>query len=435
MENSNNNPNKNPKFSIDSIKKIFKGIFKGGWFLKILSVIFAVLLWLYVLSSEDPYREKTLNDIPVHFEGENQLNTDQFVISSNKSEVLKDVVVTVSARASVLEQVNASGINVYADLKNVRTAGVHIVRLNATSTIGSVVNIKPATVEVEIDELSSSTVPVQAQYVGQLPDGYWRGECELTPAYITLRGPLSSIKRVSKVLCDVNLTDRTKSVNESIGVRFVDTEGETVPKSGFIDNNPSVIARMQVLPKKTVPLDVVGALVGTDELANNYEVLWSKANPSSVEIAAPQELLDSITKLSVQSVNLQGASESVITNCNVLKPASSVVLIGQDTTEVYVEIGEKTGEVRYDGLTIAVEGLGRDLDASLLQSQASVILTGPLSRTDKVRRGDVSFSVDLTDRPAGTYTVPVDVTLPEGFEDVKRAVTPSTVTVVIENQP
>ena len=53
----------------NSKKRSFRSYFTNNSLLKIISIIFAILLWSFVTNSTDPQRTKTITDVPVVLQG------------------------------------------------------------------------------------------------------------------------------------------------------------------------------------------------------------------------------------------------------------------------------------------------------------------------------------------------------------------------------
>lgn len=414
--------------------KGFAGFIKKNIAIKILALVLAVLLWSYVLVYSGVEREKTVKGVSVYFEGESTLNDENYVIQGDKNAILSDVDVTVKVAVPNAAYVTNNNISATIDLKDIHSAGTHTLKINAVSSTGAqVLAVNPETVDVTVDVLSSVTVPVQAQFEGELPQGYWRGEADLLPSTIVISGPLSEIEKVKQAVCYISLDGKKTSFNSTMRVVLLDANGVVVDDSNFFGELPSVILRMDILPKKTVKLDITSALKGADQLKRNYEIRTVSASPQSVEIAAPQSLLDTINSLQIDSISLQGADTSVILTSNIIAPAG-VRLIDATNTEVYVNIGEKVGQELFENVKISVEGLDKNHTCKLETEKATVSVLGPISQTNRLSRSNVKLNIDVTGLDAGTYVLPVQLTLPTEVKDATTSITPASITAVIKRR-
>ena len=376
--------------------------------LKIISLFFAVILWSYVLNVENPTREKILRNIPVTFVGEDKLNNQQkLMVRGAKEDILKDVNVVITVPARMYGDVTAENVVAVADLSGIATSGEHTVRIEASVPSipdVTVLSVSPYDLDVEVDVIRERVIPVEIQYTGILPEGYWRSDVELIPSTITLTGAASDLEKVATAVCEIDLTGRTTSMYDSKRVILMDSEGVTVDHNNFTGDMAYVSYKMTILPKKTVPLDIGSALLGTDALASGYEMLNVSITPAStVEIAAPQSVLDTIDSISIDPINLQGASESVLNYAVNLQLPDGVRVIGNQLFNVFVRIEEKTRTDTYYDVPVEIRNLGKGLEASLSIEAGKIMLTGPLSILDAHNEKDLSLFVDASGLGDGVY--------------------------------
>jgi len=393
-----------------AIKRLARQLFGRNLALKILSLVFAILLWGYVIAEINPMRTKLITNVPVTFEGEADLRDRGLVVRGIRSQLLRSVSVEVSAELTQYADLSASNLTAYVSLREITaTDDGYRARVVVVTNVGTVERWSPQYITLEIDNYATKSIPVEVQYEGTLPLNYWAGTPQLSSEAVEIRGAAKDVNRVSRAVCRVTLTDRTQSYNDAVDVVFLDAAGEVVDSGYFIGEMPTVAVKLKVLPKKRVPVDLAGALLGEDNLAVNYEIVDSMTNPLTVEIAGPQELLDGIDSITLEnSINLAGRSESVLEQVP-LKVPEGVQLLGGPTVEAYVEIQEKETDklLRPAYKTI---GLGSGLTVASIAPEANeAIVKGRISLISDLDDDDLTFNLDLTGLTAGTYTVPVTV--------------------------
>ena len=234
-------------------KRILAGLktfFSKNIALKIISLAFAVLLWGYVMMETDPERTKIISDVTVSFDGEDELQSKNLTVQGNRSQLLPDVTVEVKAKITDYKNLDASSINATVSLRSISKPGTYQLRIYATAQNGNVVSVSPREVIIEVDDLAAKTVPINVDFVGTLPDSYWRGTPTLSSESLIVRGAAEDVAKVVKAKCPIMLTDRTTSYNESVSLILLDENGDTVDSGLFIDVLPSVVVKMDVL--KTV---------------------------------------------------------------------------------------------------------------------------------------------------------------------------------------
>ena len=69
---------------------------------------------------------------------------------------------------------------------------------------------------------------------------------------------------------------------------------------------------------------------------------------------------------------------------------------------------------------IQVQGLSSDLRVSYNKEKISIRVKGTEANLNALKVEDIKAVIDLTGKTAGEYTLPVTITLPEGYEQVEE---------------
>ena len=392
----------------------FKNFFLKNVSIKIISLVFATVLWGVVLTVQNPNRIKVIENVPVSFEGTSDLNNRNLVVRGNPFEELGGVTVRVSTPITNYMNLNADQVSAYVNLNRVTAPGNWELQVNAdiagrpadTNVEGS----SPEKITVEIDTLMTKSVPVEAYYEGSLPDGYWADKAELSRSAVDIRGPKQDVDRVTRAICKIQMTDRKQSYNDAVAVVLLDEDGNEMD-SRLFGNLPSVTVKMPVYTKKTVPVDVMGSLLGADNLPANYELVAAAATPATIEIAGDQSVLDTITSIKIPGLDVAGQRESIHEKVAIIVPENVMVLGSTTEVEVFVDIREKTSKKSFEAVPIEEKGLGRGLKATLSKDTTDIGVEGRISLVDLLGRDDVQAFVDLTGLKEGTYDLYVSVYL------------------------
>ena len=234
--------------------------------LKILAFVFALLLWGYVLTQINPTRVKAVQDVRVSFEGESALQERGLVVRGNRDEILENVVVRVKTELTSYADLTANDVNASINLNTVSKTGSVTLPIRAYTSVGSADSVQPSTVTLEIDNLAVKNVPVEVNYEGSVPSGYWSGEPQLSRTEVEIKGAATDVNRIAKAVCTVSLAGRTQTFNEAVNLTLLDQNGEELSSDLFIGETPSITIKVRVLAEKTVPIDLESAILGTDSL-------------------------------------------------------------------------------------------------------------------------------------------------------------------------
>ena len=200
----------------------FKGFFTRNLGLKIVALVFALLLWAYVLVALNPVRTKSINGVTITLEGYTDLLSRNLILV-NSDLGLADV--EVSATITKHSDLDASRVNARASLGTISAAGTYRLPLSVTvqSNLGSVVNVNPRYVTLEVDNLILKTVPVKLELVGTLPEGYEiTGESMANT--ITIEGAARYIDPAVRAVATVDHTVKGDDSLEELFMELVEKE-------------------------------------------------------------------------------------------------------------------------------------------------------------------------------------------------------------------
>ncbi|HWQ58047.1 MAG TPA: CdaR family protein [Clostridia bacterium] len=424
--------NKNENFSA-TVKTFIKDFFTKRIVLKIVSLVFAMLLWGYVLMMQDPVRVKTISNVSVTIEGEADLLARNLIIRGNKQ--FSDVVVKVKTQLTQYADLNIDDITATINLAGITEKGTYQITISAKTTTGDISSISPSQVTIEVDDLVTRRVPVEVGLTGALPEGYWAGEPVIGRTEIDVEGAAEDIAAIAKAGADLDLTGLTDSVNRSVMLTLYDAQGNAISSDVLIGALPSVTVKLDVMHMKEVPVDTLSALLGADDLPPNFELVSCRIvkGPETVRLVGDADALAAVSAIALEPIDISGSKESIQQIFAMLVP-DGLNLLDEDTVELYIEIREKSASVSFMELPIDVRGLGRKLNATLSVSAADVAISGRISLVNLLARDDVTIYIDLTDYIAGTYeNVPLYVELPtdEMTQELTKVLSVVAVTVVI----
>ena len=375
--------------------------------LKILALVFAMLLWGYVLTDQKPLRTKTIPDVSLSFEGEAELLAQGFCVRGNREEILQQVSVAVRAQITNYAYLTHNTVNATVSLRNISEARQYTLPIQATvsSSYGTVQSITPATVTVEIDLKRTKTIPVITSFNGELPNGYWADmDAMTTTARIDITGPMTDIAKVVRAECVVDLSDRTSTIYSTFDVVLYDAENNVISTDILIDTIPSSTVRLPIYPVKVVPIDVMGSLIGLDNLAVNHELVSAVATPSTVRLVGDAAILDTISSLQLQPVTVNGLDELTTIESTIIVPENVRMLEG-DEVSVVLDVREREESATFEHLDVEVVNLSPLYSAKLSEDTVTLTIEGRYSLVSMIKRGDISIQADLDGLGPGTHTI------------------------------
>ena len=181
--------------------------------LKLLSIIAAVMLWLIIVSVDDPVIYQEFSGIRVTMLNEDAVtDKDKVYRIEDNSDIIS---IRVQARRSVLEKLSSEDFTATADMeKNIKLdnlVGIEVSCNNRNIRTSDIRDITKSreNVVIRIEDASSEQFNVVVNQIGQEGDGYLVGKALPEQSLIEISGPASVIAEIRRVVVDLNKTGFT----------------------------------------------------------------------------------------------------------------------------------------------------------------------------------------------------------------------------------
>lgn len=401
MENKNTSP----------VWEKIKGFFRKDLAFKIISLVFAMLIWGYVMMEQNPSRDKTLTGINASFVGEADLISRNLIIRGRRSELLSNISASVGVNLTNYADVDANDVTATVSLRNVTDPGVYSLPIDASCANAVVKSKTPGYVDVEIDDLVTKRIPIEYKVVTNLPEGYWAAEPVLSRSEIDIQGAAKDVEQIVKGICFIDLSSRTESYNEAMEITLMDAEGNAKDRSVLYGQLAAVSVKQTVMHKKTLRVNAISSLMGADNLAANYEIAAVNVTPTTVDVAGKQDVLDALSEISVENIDVAGKNESLLATAKLIVPEGVTLTKEDDLVSVYVDIREKTEEIVFSDMNIKVEGMQKRTNVQVIPENADLTVSGGVSVMKHLNRSDIIIYVDVTDLAPGEYELRIQTKL------------------------
>lgn len=417
------------------MKKVLKFIWsllRSHLMLKIMALVFAVILWSYVLAEINPARTRVIDEVLIKYENAAELKAKGLYISASLSEVLETVDIRVEIKQNELKYLNDEKVRAFVDLAEINGPGPQMLRVKHQTDYGRVLEVSPAFITLHVDDYVSQSVPVNVEVAGNVPQGYHAGKPVISPNVVTISGARTDVERVTSAVCHIDLTGLTESINKSVEIELLDDENNVVDKTLFSDTFPSVIVQLDVLRKKTVPVNLESAIFGQENIAPGFEIVDITSTPGEVDIAGELEVLAGITSIDlVPYVIENGENTSVATLLEYLVPDGVQIVAPEKAAQVFINIREITETRAFSRIELRTKNLESGLTPRLGMRYIDVNVLAGMSKISALSRSDIVPYVDLDGLSAGTYTLDVHFELPENFTAKNFLPSVASVTVTI----
>lgn len=391
---------------------------------KIISVLLAVLLWVYVVGIRGPDTTKSI---------EAQLmavNVPQGYVLVG---TLPTVTVTLRGPMNTLWNVTSGYVTPTVDLGG-RSEGSFIASVQA-QIVGltgvTLETVAPKEVNVQLERLETVTVPVHAEVSGTLPLSLVLGTLRIEPASIEVSGPASVVSQVKEAAVVVALDKLGMAVSGNLTIAgdvvAYDAKGNIV--DGVLLSPRSAVAILPILDAatlKTVP--VIPTVKGYP--MSGYAVASASCTPAIVMVKGTAGALSKVQAISTTAIDVSGALGTLTKQVDLILPPGVSLVGGSKAVSGRVEI-EQVVVLAIPDVPIEVRGAKLGWKVSLGTASALVLISGTNSGVMALKSSQIKAYVDVSQPPLadGSYAVSVDG-LMEGV--VSATVTPSSVVADVQ---
>ena len=379
--------------------------------LKIISVIFAFLLWMFVINTDNPVIKKTFSDVPVDMLNEQVLDD---LNQTYKIESGDTVSFTVKGKKDVVDRLTKSDFRATADVSSMSDVHAILIKVEALRYKSQLdIDTGGATVKVVLEDVKSDQIPVVVEVKGKPASGYTVSTQTATPNLISVSGPKSVVSRIKQIVAVVNVSGLKKDVTMTQTVKCYDEDGDEVSQDRIKLDTNKIRVKIGLSRTKVVPFKVE-----TKGSPGKGYVLGSiDYEPKQIEITGSQDDLDQIDSISLASLDISDSTKSIektIKASDIKLPDGISFVKSVDKIKnvvIRANIEKKTSRtLTIPTSQIALVNNTKNYDVQFDEETMSVNISGLRSVVDKVVAKDLNPKIDMRLYEPGTHTVQVQLT-------------------------
>ena len=411
--------------------------------LKIMSVAIAIVVWLIVVNIDNPVGTNyyTITDV--------ELINKEYVESSDTigkmcmpEENQDSVKVAITASKKVRDRIRLSDITAVADLQqavSLDTDPVMVpitVTCSAAGVLPSDIKVTPQNLTVNLDEKETQEFVVNVSKGDTKPGkDYEVGSLTASPEKIRITGPKTLVNKIDKVNATIALDGNTEDYTQEVYLTIYDKNQEALSESEMnslrIENNAKVIVTAK-LWKIRARVKIAAGYIGTP--ASGYQAGSVKTVPDTISVAGSTEGLESLSEndnmITIPSdrIDISGESKDVERKISLKNLLPDNVKLTSDSSEdVWVTVSIlPVGSQEFNLPTKNIEVKNKPDNLQVTFETAQIALRIKSESEDLADLNideDVKAEIDLKDKEAGNYKVPVKLSLPDGYEMVEDVYT------------
>lgn len=403
------------------MKNVKDWIRENDVILRVLSLLMAIVLWAYVMNTEDVERELPYEDIPVRLEGVTTLKESGLVVMSGTNETVS---VKASGKGSLVQDVKKDYLNLItatASVAHITAPGEYKLSyqlIKDSVAEGITLSDKtPSQITVVVDRMNTVSIPVEVELIGQLPSGFNIDSVTASPDAVVIRGPETILRQIktAKVVYDISSVNTSMQTN--LTYTLLNENGEAVVSSYLTPDTPSTTLSIALRQQGSIPLTV--SLKDSTYL-KSYMV-DAAIEPANIKLTGDPDLIRELNGIELQAIDLSEVLEEGTTEfARVIQLPDGVSLA--------------SGQKQFAMVKITLDGCGwqtRELDLSNLpedplltypEQKIAIDVFGSNTSLERLRNSDIRLEpiYELEDLVVGINTLPCRITLQNSSIYVKQ---------------
>lgn len=384
-------------------------LFKKDITIKIISVLAAVLLWLYVYNTSDnPYSSKTFTNIPLKLENIGSLDEKGLEIKNNYK---TSIDITVRGRQDAIDKVRDSDFEAILDFSRINSANdrtLEIIGPTCTQKDVTIVSYNPNIIDISVAKIKNNAFPVEIIPNVTLKPGYKIIKITPNVETITLQGEEAVIDSVETVSAALDIKDLDRNITKRVACKVFNKEGREIPS---LSKNLSVEVKIEVA--KEVPITLV--VNGTPN--KEYVEVLRSISPDKARITGTPELLAEINELKTEPISIENITKDLNVT-GIIKLPNGIKLADQPK-EISVNIVVEPLVVK--DFTIALSDIGIQnanndgtMTYEIKTESVKAGLKGRSSVLNALTVAGLRPTIDVSGLPEGVQKVPLSIILPSG---------------------
>ncbi len=387
-----------------------------NFWLKLLSVILAFLLWLVVMNISDSMITVEIDDIPVQ-----QLNGDKLEQLDKVYDVAKGdtVDIIVKGPRSVVENLGVDDFIATADLSTMSiTNTVQITVTPKRSSIRDEITVtcKDNVMRINLEEKISLQYSVKVKTFGAVKNGYAVCSQQTSPNIITVEGPKSAVEKITEVVVSVDVAHQSDAMDLEGTIILYDAYGDKIENDKITISQDTVKVHLDIYPTKEVAVKV--NVKGSPK--DGYTMSEVLYQPQTVTIAGESENLANVEELVIDDVYISGMDADLETTVSLKDYLPDNVYLANSSEEVVITVSLE--ELVSKELTLTADDVNllqktSDKEYTLeLSDDFAIIVTGLDSQVADITIDKLSPKIYCKDKSIGNHSnVTIELTEIEGL--------------------
>lgn len=391
---------------------------------RICCLVAAVVLWMYVRSSEDPVITSTLKYVPVEILNADTLSEKGLVLIDNQDFYIN---LSVKAAASIVSDLDKNkDFKLVVDLQGYTfQPGENKVKVmvKESPTGVTIANADALYMKIDVDNLVEKSINIVSEVSGKVKEGYYSSDPVISPNNIIISGPERIVNQVEKGVVQLNLNGASEDISKSLKIKLVNEDDREI--TGVTLNQEYVQVNVDINKGKMIKVNTRT----TGSAQNNIFIESISTNPVEVEVAGDSNLIDGLSYINTEEIDLSRITDSTTLDVNLVIPEGVKIINDLKSVKVKVVVTKYKEKV----FTLPLNYINLDENLILEESNSTIDITvvGTEKNINELTADSFKANVDLAGITEGSHELEVQITGTSDAIQLKNK-NPEKVTVIVK---
>lgn len=354
--------------------------------IKIISLLSAIVLWMYVMAVVDPEDTKLYENIPITITNLNEIKDLGLVVDPDDNLVTS---VYIKGKLSDLQKISANNIDVYGTVSN-PIEGQNQLYLRASVNDKVTTEFKSDTIVINLEKSIEEEKNITVNITGVYKDNV--DKVDLDKTKVVVSGPRSSVDSVKYVQATFDANKESVDTKSTeLELKALDSEMNEVDHVTLEFN--TVTAKVSYFQQKQVKINPIFSSNESNLVRDqDFTII-----PSEINIKGKSDVINNIDSINTKMINVDelGTNNKIVDldipdGINADKDSVTIKLINKNKT--------KNSTFVYSGDDISLLNNEEDVSINDFEIPDDIIVKIQYDNdSDKISKNDLKLYLDLSE--------------------------------------
>ena len=354
--------------------------------IKIISLLSAIVLWMYVMAVVDPEDTKLYENIPITITNLNEIKDLGLVVDPDDNLVTS---VYIKGKLSDLQKISANNIDVYGTVSN-PIEGQNQLYLRASVNDKVTTEFKSDTIVINLEKSIEEEKNITVNITGVYKDNV--DKVDLDKTKVVVSGPRSSVDSVKYVQATFDANKESVDTKSTeLELKALDSEMNEVDHVTLEFN--TVTAKVSYFQQKQVKINPIFSSNESNLVQDqDFTII-----PSEINIKGKSDVINNIDSINTKMINVDelGTNNKIVDldipdGINADKDSVTIKLINKNKT--------KNSTFVYSGDDISLLNNEEDVSINDFEIPDDIIVKIQYDNdSDKISKNDLKLYLDLSE--------------------------------------